>query len=85
MKWKLFFLVSQVPSFFRHKKETSKNLADTTFNEYLPAWLKFHRNEQRAENNKQQAEVKVPETESYLVKGKSDKQRAGRCGHRARK
>ena len=30
MKWKTFFLVSQALS-FRFKKQTSKNLADTTF------------------------------------------------------
>ena len=54
---------------------------DTTFNDYLPALLKFHRNEHRAESNKQRAEVKVLETESNVLKGKSDKQRAERCGH----
>ena len=70
--------------FFRLKKQTSKNVVDTTFNDYLPALLKFHRNEHRAESNKQRAEVKVLETESNVLKGKSDKQRAERCGHRAR-
>ena len=34
MKQKTFFLFSQVLS-FRHKKQTCKNVADSTFNTYL--------------------------------------------------